>query len=109
MKKNIQQRLQWHAALIVCGLMITFSHETRADQASGIDTKAVLGGAIGGGTGAAIGSAVGGRNGAILGSAVGAAAGVVIATPDGHETHDSGHHHGHKRHHHHRGEKKDHD
>lgn len=50
-------------------------------SAGGIDTNAVIGGAIGGGTGAAVGSAVGGRNGAIVGSAIGAAAGVAIATP----------------------------
>lgn len=45
-----------------------------------VDTKAVIGGALGGGTGAAVGSAIGGRDGAIIGGALGGAAGAAIAT-----------------------------
>jgi len=48
--------------------------------ALGVDTDAVVGGAIGGGVGAAIGSEIGGREGAIIGGAVGGAAGAAIAT-----------------------------
>jgi outer membrane lipoprotein SlyB len=44
------------------------------------DTRAVLGGAIGGGAGAGIGSAVGGTSGAVIGGALGGAAGAAIAT-----------------------------
>ena len=44
------------------------------------DTRAVVGGAIGGGAGAGIGSAVGGTSGAVIGGAIGGAAGAAIAT-----------------------------
>ena len=47
----------------------------------GIDSHAVIGGAVGGATGAAVGSMIGGRDGAIIGGGLGAAAGVAIATP----------------------------
>lgn len=53
--------------------------------AGGIDGKAVIGGAIGGGTGAAVGSAIGGRDGAIIGGAIGGAAGTAIATKNSKE------------------------
>lgn len=87
--------------------------------AGGVDGKAVLGGALGGGTGAAVGSAIGGRDGAILGGAIGGAAGAAIATSgtkktqprevvverqvvyeDDHDHHDNGLHRGHYKHRH---------
>lgn len=49
-------------------------------HADGVDTKAVVGGAIGGGAGAAVGSAVGGREGAIIGGAIGGGVGAAVAT-----------------------------
>jgi hypothetical protein len=76
---------------------------------SGIDTHAMLGGAVGGGAGAIIGSEMDGRNGAIVGSVIGAAAGVAIATSRPHtyhtryDDHDDGRswHHAHGKHHRH--------
>ena len=54
-----------------------------ASVADGIDTKAVIGGGLGGALGAAVGSGLGGRNGAIIGGALGGGAGAAIATYDG--------------------------
>ena len=44
------------------------------------DSRAIIGGAIGGGAGAAVGSQLGGRDGAIVGGAIGGAAGAAIGT-----------------------------
>lgn len=51
-----------------------------AAPAFAADTKAIIGGAIGGGAGAGVGSALGGQSGAIIGGALGGAAGAAIAT-----------------------------
>jgi hypothetical protein len=48
--------------------------------ADDVDTRAVVGGGLGGALGAFIGSELGGRNAAILGGGLGAAAGTAIAT-----------------------------
>jgi hypothetical protein len=53
-----------------------------AAPAFAADTKAIIGGAIGGGAGAGVGSALGGQSGAIIGGALGGAAGAAIATSD---------------------------
>jgi outer membrane lipoprotein SlyB len=50
--------------------------------AAGVDTDAVVGGALGGAAGAAVGSAVGGRDAAIVGGGIGGALGTAIATKD---------------------------
>jgi len=50
--------------------------------AAGVDTDAVVGGALGGAAGAAVGSAVGGRDAAIVGGGLGGALGTAIATKD---------------------------
>ena len=89
-----------------------------AEAAAGIDSDAVVGGALGGAAGAAVGSAVGGRDAAIVGGGLGGALGTAIATKNGKEVkvqrevvyveeegrHDNGLHRGHhkrkhKRHH----------
>lgn len=86
--------------------------------AAGIDTDAVVGGALGGAAGAAVGSAVGGRDAAIVGGGIGGALGTAISTKnqkevrvqsevvyarEGEDHHDNGLHRGHhkKKHHHH--------
>ncbi len=104
-----------NAWCLAIGLLLatTPNMASASDGFGGIDSNAVLGGALGGGAGAAVGSAVGGRNGAIVGGALGAATGVAIATPrqrvsygyreadwDDHEHHDNGWHRGHRHHHH---------
>ena len=103
--------------LVVMGVLAVSAATAKA----GMDSDAILGGAIGGGAGAAIGSAVGGRNGAIIGSAAGGAVGVAVATADrkretvrvrkevvverDEDRHDNGRHLGHykNKHHHHQG------
>lgn len=67
-------KLRWKLAMVI------LSAAAATAQADGIDGRAVLGGALGGGAGAALGSAVGGREGAIIGAGVGGAAGAAIAT-----------------------------
>jgi hypothetical protein len=49
--------------------------------ADDFNTRAVVGGGLGGALGAFLGSELGGRNAAILGSGLGAAAGTAVATP----------------------------
>jgi outer membrane lipoprotein SlyB len=61
-------------------LLASLASVASLSQAEGIDTDAVIGGAVGGGLGAAAGSYFGGREGAIAGSAIGAASGTAIAT-----------------------------
>ena len=67
-------------ALFTLGMLAVLANPAWADHGGGIDTSAVLGGALGGGAGAAVGSAVGGRDGAIIGAAIGGAAGTAVAT-----------------------------
>jgi hypothetical protein len=99
---------------LLAGLSVTAS--------AGIDTDAVVGGALGGAAGAAVGSAVGGRDAAIVGGGVGGALGTAMATKNKKEVrvqqrevvyaeeegrHDNGLHRGHhkrKHKHHHEDE-----
>ena len=100
-------------ALFTLGMLAILANPAWADHGGGIDTSAILGGALGGGAGAAVGSAVGGRDGAIIGAAIGGAAGTAVATRpvrrevvyvndgyhDDHEyRHDNGLHRGHYKH-----------
>ena len=48
--------------------------------AHGLDTDAMIGGALGGALGSVVGSELGGRTGAILGGAIGSAAVTAITT-----------------------------
>jgi hypothetical protein len=52
--------------------------------ADDLNTRALVGGGLGGALGALIGSEVGGRNGAILGGGLGGALGSIVAT-DGYQ------------------------
>ena len=67
-------------ALFTLGMLAVLANPAWAEHGGGIDTSAILGGALGGGAGAAVGSAVGGRDGAIIGAAIGGAAGTAVAT-----------------------------
>jgi len=60
---------------------IVLATPTVADE---LNTRALVGGGLGGALGALIGSEVGGRNGAILGGGVGGALGSIVAT-DGYQ------------------------
>jgi outer membrane lipoprotein SlyB len=62
------------AVLIVTILLAT---PALADE---LNTRALVGGGLGGALGALIGSEVGGRNGAILGGGLGGALGSIVAT-----------------------------
>lgn len=61
-------------------ILVLIALAALAAPAFAADTKAIVGGAIGGGAGAGVGSALGGQSGAIIGGALGGAAGAAIAT-----------------------------
>lgn len=92
----------------IIAVSLLFMMATSPSWAHGLDSNAVIGGAVGGGVGAAVGSMAGGRDGAIIGGALGATAGTMITTREQthavyierHRHHDNGFHRGWYKNHH---------